>query len=237
MKRLRAILTPLALAAAAGSTHAAMIGAATTGYAPAGYESEATAELRHLKSDKSDFEIGIKKSGASSYDSTANAAWVRGVNDITITYDTTTNQVAVALNGVAASTTLVNDPGAVAFHLIARNNGSHTASLTLQNLAFNGAPVALSGMADYLFASSDASSGAMSNSTFARINDPSMPSSSWSITAQVIADWTGPAPTRANSRVDISFAPVPSPGTVSLATIGCGALVPRRRRARSTFRS
>ena len=110
----------------------------------------------------------------------------------------------------------------------------------MQNLAFNGAPIDTNSLDGFLFASSDASSGALSNYTNARIDDASMAASSWTLTGQIVAGWTGPAPSKANSRVDISFgapattpasADVPAPATAALgATAIALAATGRKRR-------
>jgi hypothetical protein len=224
-----------------GSAAAAFIARAGSGYAAPGYASSATAELRHLKSDAADFELGFKKSGANGYAATAHATWIKGINDIAITYDTATSMASVSLNGRAVSTELVSDPAAITLHLIARNTGSNDAWLSVQNLAFNGSEIDTGSLADYLFASSKPGrNNAPGNHTHATITDASMANASWSITGQIVADWTGNAPTKAHSRLDISFsqdpvqtsAPVPTPATASLAAIALLAIVPRRRTVR-----
>jgi uncharacterized protein (TIGR03382 family) len=139
----------------------------------------------------------------------------------------------VALNGKAVSTTLRSDPHAITLHLIARNTGSNDASLVVQKLAFNGAEIDTGSFAEFLFASSKPGrNNAAGNHTHATITDDAMAKSSWSITGQIVADWSGDAPTKAHSRVDISFTDIPTPATASLAAIALLALVPRRRTIR-----
>jgi hypothetical protein len=215
-----------------GSAAAAFIARAGSGYAAPGYASSATAELRHLKSDAADFELGFKKSGADGYAATAHATWIKGINDIAITYDTATSMASVSLNGRAVSTELVSDPAAITLHLIARNTGSNDASLVVQKLAFNGSEIDTGSFAEFLAASTTPGRNAGHSQSHAMITNGSMPKSSWTITAQIVADWTGNAPTKAHSRVDVSFTDVPTPATASLAAIALLAIAPRRRTVR-----
>lgn len=242
LNRATLAITVFALTTSAGSAGAAMIGSAGTGYSAPGYTSDATAELRNLK-NSGDFEIGFKQAGAGSYVDTAQAAWIKGVNDLVISYNTVTNAVSVSLNGATSSTTLGADPASLTFHLTAQNAGSHTASLTVQDLALNGSAIDLNGLGTYLFASSKAGSGAVSSITNARIDDETLLASSWTITGQILTDWTGPAPANSRARVDISFASpvaipasadVPASGGIALGALALGFGVSRRTRRATT---
>jgi len=239
MNRIYVATSAFLIALAAGSAHAAMISAADTGYAPSGYAYESLAELRNLKNN-GDFEVGFLNSGASAYTSQAQSNWIQGVNDLVIAYNIVTNAVSVSLNGVTASSTLANDPGSITLHLVAKNAGSHSASLTIQNLAFNGSAVDLSGLGAYLFASSKAGSGALADTVHARIDDAAFGAGSWTLMGQIVADWTGPAPSGQKSHLDISFAPgpervVPASGTIALASLALsGAGIHRLRRTQLT---
>lgn len=217
-------------AVGAAESQAAWISASGSGYAPAGYGADATAEFRNVRSNASTFEIGLKKAGVSGYAATGHATWVQGVNTITITYDTAANQATFALNGVAQSIFVAEDPRSIGIHLQARNSGSLDASLALQSMTLNGDAVDLSGAAGYLAAAWSNGAGDPMGNTHIVLTDPMFATSSWTLSAQIAADWSGAAPNNSNTRVDLTFTQIPTPAAASIGMCALALVALRRGR-------
>ena len=229
-KSLGCIAAAMVAAAGAAESQAAWISASGSGYAPVGYGSDATAEFRNLRSHPATFEIGLKHAGQSGYAATGHAIWVQGVNTITITYDTAANQATFALNGVAQSIVVAEDPRSIGIHLQAQNSGSLDASLALQSVTLNGDAVDLSGASGYLAASWSNGAGDPMGNTHLILTDPTFASSSWTLSAQVAADWSGAAPNNSNTRVDMTFTQIPTPSAASIGTCALALVALRRGR-------
>ncbi len=224
-------ISVLALASLVGAATPASLGAFIdrTGTGWADFESDFQASLRHVRSDRADFEIGLG-ADSSRFAATEDASWVRGDNAFAVAFDRTTREVSVSLNGREARWTAPDAVGEIMLQLIARNRGGNGAALSLSGLTLNGAPIdGMARAAGVTTASSMAGTPAPGELTWMTIG--AVPGGDWTLTGTVRADWEGPSPTRSHTRVDVGFA-IPEPASMGLATVAALGAVVRRRRWR-----
>jgi hypothetical protein len=231
MRPTHAIAVALApLAALPPNAHAAAITAGGTGYAPVAFERDYAAELRNMRSDRADFEIGLGASAAA-FDAQQHAAWRRGANQFAIQFDAATRGVSATLNGAAADWTAPGPADLLTLHLVARN-GSDTATLALSDLALNGAALDPGAFAPFASASSAPGADAPASLTYLQIAGDGLAAGRWTLEGTITLDWTGrKAPRRGHGRVDVSFGSiaVPAPGAAPLPLVAMLALARRRR--------
>lgn len=192
------------------------------------FNADYKAELRHLASNASDFEIGLGDQSWN-FDETAHASWNKGVNSFAVTFNASTSEMTVALNDASATWTTPGNPARINLQLIARNGRFQSAQLAVANLTMNGNPVAgTARAAGAMVASNMPGTTASSNFTWLTIDD--VPAQGdWTLAGNVNTNWTGGAPTRGNTRLDFGFA-VPEPGSLALvATAALGAVTRRRK--------
>lgn len=225
-----------ALCALAGFTLAA--GASIT--TPHAYEQDAGwspyandwfGKIRHVKSDRADWELGVG-TNESSPAGTTQATWAGSgmLNTFTLDYTAATNTVNLEFNGNSASFAATTDFNALAIQSVARN-GRNSIDLTFSDFAFNG-----NALLPSLASSLDASSSG-TNSRYLILTGAGLTSDNdWTLTGKVQADYTGNAPSRDHTKVvfgGLAVAavgePIPAPGAIAALTL-TGLLGLRRKR-------